>query len=184
MTKSQTVLLDLCGCTMVRQEAFRASTSLRQFCLTYADALHFEIEKICGTRALALPEVEPLFDIATFSKIVQILNQKATIDSFLDFSSLHFPLNPTDANKNHISTKFVRHPTFPSQGRLWSHKQKKCCMPWKLTKINSFDEFTILVVCGVSMVFSNKGNHGGSPVCVFSHIMWKSVTILICVELR
>ena len=83
MTKSQTVLLDLCGCTMVRQEAFRASTSLRQFCLTYADALHFEIEKICGTRALALPEVEPLFDIATFSKIVQILNQKATIDSFL-----------------------------------------------------------------------------------------------------
>ena len=51
MTKSQTVLLDLCGCTMVRQEALRASISLRQFCLTYADALHFEIEKICGTRA-------------------------------------------------------------------------------------------------------------------------------------
>ena len=51
IAKSQTVLLDLCGCTMVRQEALRASTSLRQSCLTYADALHFEIEKSCGTRA-------------------------------------------------------------------------------------------------------------------------------------
>jgi hypothetical protein len=38
---------------MARQEALPAPTSLKQFCLTYADAdaLHFEIEKFCGSRA-------------------------------------------------------------------------------------------------------------------------------------
>ena len=54
-----------------------------------------------------------------------------------------------------------------------------------LRVINSFcPDFTIVVVCGVSIMFSNKGNHGGSLVCVLSHIMWKSVTILIWITLR
>ena len=52
--ESQTVLLDSRRCTMVRQDALwwnwmsqakmRASTSLRQFWLTHADALHFQIQ--------------------------------------------------------------------------------------------------------------------------------------------
>ena len=65
---------------------------------------------------------------------------------------------------------------------IQNQKQEPHTKMW--AKINSFDEFTILVVCGDSMVFSNKGNHGGSLVCVLSNIMWKSVTILICAELR
>ena len=52
--ESQTVLLDSRRCTMVRQDALwwnwtsqakmRASASLRQFWLTHADALHFQIQ--------------------------------------------------------------------------------------------------------------------------------------------
>ena len=51
---SQPVLLDACRCTVVRQDALwwnkmsqakmRASASLRQFWLTHADALHFQIQ--------------------------------------------------------------------------------------------------------------------------------------------
>ena len=52
--ESQPVLLDACRCTVVRQDALwwnwmsqakmRASASLRQFWLTHADALHFQIQ--------------------------------------------------------------------------------------------------------------------------------------------
>ena len=62
--ESQTVLFDSRRCTMVRQDALwwnwmsqakmRASTSLRQFWLTHADALHFQIQcsdsSGCNTR--------------------------------------------------------------------------------------------------------------------------------------
>ena len=56
--ESQTVLLDSRRYTMVRQDALwwnwmsqakmRASASLRQFWLTHADALHFQIQLFCA----------------------------------------------------------------------------------------------------------------------------------------
>ena len=118
--ESQTVLLDPCRYTMVRQDALRwnwmsqakmrASASLRQFWLTHADALHFQIQcsdsSGCNTR------------IKVKHQITKLLTKVLTHADALRWDRMHY--GETECLKQRCGCSEPRVTTYRRQARYKS----------------------------------------------------------------